>query len=108
MACIQTTGTIVYDSRKNIHTTPDKIVSFLMLPNTDDAQTALANENIHISETKAIEWKSHLSRADSCVQIETRDDEEQVSNRCCFPFLLKPSNAEPPPAPASALATVRQ
>ena len=43
---------------------PRRIMELLLLPCTDDTQTALANENIHVSETQAIQWRK-IAREDS-------------------------------------------
>ncbi len=54
--CMHCIGTISYNNG-NTQPSPKQIIGILLLPQLDDTQTALAIENIHLSETQTIQWR---------------------------------------------------
>ena len=56
MACEM--GVIVYKRKDAPFTSTERIMKCLLLPSVDDTQTALAGEDIHISESTAIKLRA--------------------------------------------------
>ena len=80
--CMDDVGVIRYNN--NEQPSPRRIIDCLLMKSTDDTQTALANEDIHLSETKTIQWRM-LAKRNPIIIIKNESEEQQSS---CMPHMF--------------------
>jgi len=76
---MDTVGVVHYNGTDK--PSPHRIIECLLLPHTDDTQTALANENIHVSETQTIQWRT-VARENSIIITGNNQDQRRKHHAC--------------------------
>ena len=82
---MDTVGVVHYNGTNQ--PSPHRIMECLLLPCIDDTQTALANENIHVSETQTIQWRT-VARENSIIITRNEQDLKPPTRRmhhACVP-----------------------